>query len=556
MNDIGRIWPFKIKYQKGTTGVRLFTLGSLVVLIAVGVMVASAMADPAANLETLGRITTYTHDARNRSTGIDYSDGQTHPVKYEYDGNIVRMTDGTGITVDTYDELGRLIEARNERGEVVSYQYNLEGKPIEITYPNHKSVTRAYDRYGRLKEVTDWNSRTTKFSYGPDGNLTAITFPSETTNEDRYTYDSADKISGTTMLRGTEVLASLHYARDGDGQVKLATSQGLPGGEVAEYVYGENDRLTRAGGTEYAYDSAGNPTKIGNDIYTYNSADELEAGAGMTYTYNEAGQRIEATSVHGPTTTYGYDQAGNPIRVERPGNSHEPEIKDSYTYDGNGLRSSQTVNGRTSNLTWDTAEELPLLLSDGTNSYIYGPDGLPVEQISNVGTTLYFHHDQQGSTRLLTNTKGEVEASYTYNPYGKLVATAGTAATPLLYDGQYTDIDTGLIYLRARSYDPTTAQFLTIDPALRVTDEPYEYARDNPLNFADPTGRGWRSWVGGTLLVAGLITVGVAFLGPAAVGGGVYLAFGIVAPRLVVGAVGVYLAYAGGGLIANDNFGR
>ncbi len=29
------------------------------------------------------------------------------------------------------------------------------------------------------------------------------------------------------------------------------------------------------------------------------------------------------------------------------------------------------------------AEELPLILSDGTNSYIYGPGGLPIEQINN-----------------------------------------------------------------------------------------------------------------------------------------------------------------------------
>jgi RHS repeat-associated protein len=475
----------KIRLGQAATGVGPLALGLLAVLIAAGVMAASAMADPATNLKT--------------TVG-------------PYDGNIVGMTDETGVTVNTYDEQGRPIEARDERGEVVSYKYNLEGKPIEITYPNHKSVTRAYDRYGRLKEVTDWDGRTTKFSYDPDGNLTAITFPSETANEDRYTYDGADKTSGATMLRGTEALASLHYARDGDGQLKLATSHGLPGGEAAEYAYGEDNRLTKAGATEYAYDSVGNPTKIGADTYTYNSADELEAGAGTTYAYDEAGQRVEAAPAHGSATTYSYDQAGNLLTVQRPGNSHEPAINDSYTYDGNGLRSSQTIDGTTSNLTWDTAEELPLLLSDGTNSYIYGPDGLPIEQISNTGTALYLHHDQQGSTRLLTNTKGEVEASYTYNPYGKLIATNGTATTPLLYDGQYTNTDTGLIYLRARSYDPTTAQFLSIDPALQVTGEPYIYTGDNPLNYSDPTGKWWRvwNWEFRNQLIAGGVVLGAA----------------------------------------------
>jgi RHS repeat-associated protein len=38
----------------------------------------------------------------------------------------------------------------------------------------------------------------------------------------------------------------------------------------------------------------------------------------------------------------------------------------------------------------------------------------------------------------------------------------GTATSSLLYDGQYTSPDTGLIYLRARVYDPATAQFMSV----------------------------------------------------------------------------------------------
>jgi len=37
------------------------------------------------------------------------------------------------------------------------------------------------------------------------------------------------------------------------------------------------------------------------------------------------------------------------------------KTEDSYTYDGTGLRQTQTVNGTKTNLTWDTAEELPLI---------------------------------------------------------------------------------------------------------------------------------------------------------------------------------------------------
>ncbi len=42
--------------------------------------------------------------------------------------------------------------------------------------------------------------------------------------------------------------------------------------------------------------------------------------------------------------------------------------------------------------------------------------------------------------------------------------------------------------MRARTYDPATAQFLTQDPLEAITREPYSYAGDDPLNYSDPTG--------------------------------------------------------------------
>jgi RHS repeat-associated protein len=135
-------------------------------------------------------------------------------------------------------------------------------------------------------------------------------------------------------------------------------------------------------------------------------------------------------------------------------------------------------------------EGLPLILNDSIYSYIYGPGGLPIERISLGNTIFYLHHDQQGSTRLLTNSSGAKEASFTYDAYGNTTGTTGTATTPFGYDGQYTSSDTGLVYMRARAYDPATAQFLTADPAVLQTRAPYNYAGDNPLNASDPTGFG------------------------------------------------------------------
>jgi RHS repeat-associated protein len=65
--------------------------------------------------------------------------------------------------------------------------------------------------------------------------------------------------------------------------------------------------------------------------------------------------------------------------------------------------------------------------------------------------------------------------------------------TNLKFCGQYLDSESGLYQLRARYYDPATAQFLTRDPLVAKTRSPYQYAMGTPLNATDPTGLdcGW-----------------------------------------------------------------
>jgi RHS repeat-associated protein len=450
--------------------------------------------DEAGNLVKLTdpekRTTTYTYDPANRLTEISYSSGKPATIKCEYnkDGDRTKVTDGTGTTKYEYDQLDRMTESENGHKEIVKYEYNLGNQQTKITYPNTKATERAYDKDGRLEKVTDWSSNVTKFTYNHDSELEKTIFPTASKDEDTYAYNDADQMSEVKMDKSTEVLASLVYTRDNDGQVKKTTSKGLPGAEVTENIYDENNRLTKYGGTEYKYDAANNPTTEGLSTNTYNEGDELEKGTGVKYTYDELGERTKTAPEKGPTTTYGYDQAGNLTSAERPKEGETKEIKDTYAYNGEDLRVSQTISGTTTYMAWDAAEELPLLLSEGTNSYIYGSGGLPVEQISSGGTVTYLHHDQQGSTRLLTGSTGAITGKCTYGAYGASTC-EGTTTIPLGYDGQYTSSDTGLIYLRARVYDPSTAQFLTVDPLLATTRAPYTYATDNPLTKTDPTGQ-------------------------------------------------------------------
>jgi RHS repeat-associated protein len=451
--------------------------------------------DKAGNLTKLTdpakRVSTKVYDAANLLKETTYSDGKTHSVQYEYDsdGDRTKMIDATGTTTDTYDQLDRLSEAQDGHGSIVKYEYDLANEQKKITYPNGKAVVRTFDKAGRLQKVTDWLEHTTTFAYNADSFQTSATFPAGTGDEDVYTYDEADQLSEVRMSKGAESLASLAYVRDADGQVKAITSKGLPGEEKPAYEYDSNNRLTKGATTAYEYDAADNPTKTGASTNTYDNANELKTGTSVSYSYDELGERTKRTPTSGAAMTYGYNQAGELTLVERAKAGKVAGFTDTYAYNGEGLRSSQTLSGTTTFLAWDTTEALPLILNDGTNSYVYGPGGLPVEQINNTtGTVLYLHHDQQGSTRLLTGSTGKAEATFTYDAYGNQTGHTGTATTPLGWDAQYTSSDTGLIYLRNRVYDPSTMQFLTVDPLEMVTRAPYTYGEDNPLNGSDATG--------------------------------------------------------------------
>jgi RHS repeat-associated protein len=449
--------------------------------------------DAAGNLKSLTdpaeRTTSYTYDAANRLTKVSYSDGLTPTAEFSYDadGNVTGMSDGTGESSFSYDTLGRLSEATDGHGSTVGYEYDLGEEQTGIAYPNGKSVSRSFDKAGRLESVTDWLGHTTSFAYSPDSQLASIAFPEGSGNVDEYAFDRADQMSGATMSRGAETLASLSYARDKVGEIESLTSTGLPGTAEEAFTYDENNRLTKAGTSSFGYDAADNLTSAPGTTNTYDAASQLKSGTGVSYSYDELGERTKATPTSGPATSYSYNQAGELTAVERPAEGEVPAIAETPAYDGSGLLASKTSGETTRYLTWDQTAGLQLLLDDGERSYVYGPGGLPVEQIEGEAVT-YLHHDQLGSTRMLTNASGEAVGKFSYTPYGALEASTGTATTPLGFAGQYTDSQTGLQYDRARFYDPATGQFLSSDPLEAVTGQPYSYGGDNPLNLIDPSG--------------------------------------------------------------------
>lgn len=440
------------------------------------------------------RTSTYGYDNANRLTSITYSDGVTPNVTLRYDnaGRRETMSDGSGTSGYTWDSLGRLTQHTDGLGNTVRYEYDLAGNVTRLTYPGNESVTRTYDNAGRLASVTDWLSGVTRFGYDPDSELTRIVQPEASGNSDAYSFDNAGRVSSASFRQGTTQLASLTYTRDNTGLPTNEPQTGLPGSNMTG-TYTALDQLATAQGSAYSYDAADNLTQLaGTRPLSYDEANELREGpvppgsAGVTATfgYDRDGNRTSATPAGGSATTYGYDQADRLVSYVAPSVERR-----TYAYDGDGLRVSKTVSSTVERFAWDhVSDELPLLLSDGTNRYVYGVDGQPLEQIDGSGKVTYLHHDAIGSTRMLTEARGAATATFSYAAYGALTGSTGTQTTPLGFAGEYTDAESGLQYLRARSYDPATGQFLSRDPLTSVTGQPYGYASGSPLAYADPSG--------------------------------------------------------------------
>jgi RHS repeat-associated protein len=89
--------------------------------------------------------------------------------------------------------------------------------------------------------------------------------------------------------------------------------------------------------------------------------------------------------------------------------------------------------------------------------------------------------------RLITDDTGGVVGSSAFDAFGNRTHT-GTADSAFGFTGNWTDPGTGLLYLRARDYDPATGQFLSVDPAVDATRQPYAYTGNSPLLLTDPTG--------------------------------------------------------------------
>ena len=165
--------------------------------------------------------------------------------------------------------------------------------------------------------------------------------------------------------------------------------------------------------------------------------------------------------------------------------------------------------------TWDRYSDNVLMESDenGVTTAEYtnepGQYGKLVSQHRD-GATSYHHYDGQGSTRQLTDETGSVTDTATYTAFGETVAKTGSTTNPFGYKGAvgyYANPETEDIYVRARTYMPAIARWMSVDPlgfvdglnlfAYVKSVDPlgvvsnvnlFEYVKNNPTYLHDASG--------------------------------------------------------------------
>jgi len=148
------------------------------------------------------------------------------------------------------------------------------------------------------------------------------------------------------------------------------------------------------------------------------------------------------------------------------------------------------------NYIWDELSDNLLMETDENNVptavYTHWPErfGELISQ-ERSGVTSYFHYDGAHSTRFLTDDNENITDTYIFSAFGELVARTGTTTNPFGYKGAvgyYTNPATNDIYVRARSYQPVTGRWLSMDP-LGFVDGPNLYRAYFVPGGVDPSGQ-------------------------------------------------------------------
>ncbi|MGV3616622.1 MAG: RHS repeat-associated core domain-containing protein [Fimbriimonas sp.] len=243
--------------------------------------------------------------------------------------------------------------------------------------------------------------------------------------------------------------------------------------------------MTTSPGYGYTHDATGNRLSKGSAwVYTWDALNRMltHARSGQptaTYAYRADGMRVGKT--YGTATTLYRHDGQMPVQEVESASGTVTAVTDSAL----GARGVDAISRTTSS---GTVVRYPL----------YNAHGSMVGTVASTGPT------SLGDRRSYDAWRGVRAGATTGTPSGRYVANLGHTQ----------DDESGLVYMRARYYEPTSGRFLSEDPAVDGANW-YIYCSNNPIDRIDKDGKDDGYTMAMTLLSASLILLGMALLGVA-----------------------------------------
>ena len=394
-----------------------------------------------------------------------------------------------------YDPTGRLTGIWAPNNDYTAFAYDDAGRLIEKWFPNGVNTQYSYNRDNTLQKIINRHGAGITISqhdylYDGVGNrITHSELINGTTTPNKYVYDNLNRL---TEVRNNDTNALIESYSFGAVGNRIASQSSAFGGATVYYNHDAANQLIdiRTGSSSgplvagFVYDENGNLTK------------KCESGTVTVSSSNCTGSTV---------TDLTHDSFNRLTQVAKTSISTE-----SYKYDDQGNRIQKTVGSTITNFLYNGPDVVGQYTSSwGTASAIltHGP-GMddPIVRTTST-TTQYFHQDGLGSVVSVTNQSGTTDGTARYDAWGNKIASTGTIPQ-YGYTGRE-PADTGLVYYRARFYDPSIGRFTQRDPigfegGLNL----YAYVGNSPINLNDPSGENPWGWFYGAISggVGGTIT--------------------------------------------------
>ena len=394
-----------------------------------------------------------------------------------------------------FQTLCKLDNSGNRTGEEFHYAYDQQGRLFEAAFAQTPSnltpdASGYYDGYeaatrARAHYEYDAGGRMTWLAHYWDTLGTGNTYTSQAIVGQACDYE----VSVSAPNRGVKT-DSVYKLPSSPGSSTWSSSQTDTYGYDPKLDYltaaSYGDGLANASPT-WSYDAAGNR----NDAVTDNLNRATSLG-GITVTNDILGNRIAKGS-----TTCGWDI------LNRMTSFTSSSGVTNYVYRADGMRVSKSNSTGSTSYRYDGQmgmEDIDFV-SNGSVSkvtdYGIGPRGIDGMFVSQSGATstsypLYDAHGNMISTLAKQGTGGfAYSALRTFDAWGLVRRGAQTGDPKGRYCaslGHKQDEESGLVYMRARFYEPSAGRFVSEDPSRNGRDW-YSYCSNNPVKAGDYTGK-------------------------------------------------------------------